>query len=351
MNERTARAGNFASDNNSAICPEAWESLTRANRGHAPAYGSDRYTSAAQKVIQDVFEVDCRAFFVLSGTAANSLAVAQLCNSHESILCHQKAHLSLGECAAPEFFSGGAKLILIPGERGKLEEAAIREAALAHTGSFQFPKPKVLSLTQATELGTVYKPSHLKRLCDLAHDLQMHVHMDGARLANALVHLDCSPADLTWRIGIDVLSFGGTKNGLGAGEAVIFFDPERARDFEYRWKQAGHVASKMRFLSAPWIGFLQSGAWLRNARHANSCALRLEKALRKIQNVHIFYPCQANMLFLQIPSGLTTALQSQGWRVETSSSGFTRLVCSWDTREEEVDALAADFRALAARQL
>ena len=347
MNQAPVRERNFSSDNNSGICPEAWESLVQANCGHAPAYGSDTYTAAAQKAIQDVFETDCRVFFVLTGTAANSLAVAHLCSSHHSILCHEGSHLSVGECAGPEFFSGGSKLILIPGGGGKLEEEPLREAALAHAGGFHFPPPKMASLTQATELGTVYQPEHLEKLCRLSHDLHMHVHMDGARLANALSHLGCSPAELTWRAGIDVLSFGGTKNGLGSSEAVVFFHSELAQEFEYRWKQAGQVASKMRFLSAPWIGFLETGAWLRNARHANTCALRLGNALQQIEGVQLLYPCQANMLFLQISSALTSALQSRGWRVEATSTGIARLVCSWDTREEDIDALVADFQELA----
>ena len=251
MSEAQVRERNFASDNKSAICPEAWESLAQANRGHAPAYGCDIYTAAARKAIQDVFETDCHVFFVLSGTAANSLAVGQLCSSHHSILCHQGAHLNLGECAGPEFFSGGSKLILVDGAEGKLEEGPLRAAALTHSGSFQFPKAKLVSLTQATEVGTVYHPEHLEGLCRLCHHLQMHVHMDGARLANALAYLGCSPADLTWRAGIDVLSFGGTKNGLGFGEALVFFQSDLAQEFEYRWKQAGQVASKMRFYRLP----------------------------------------------------------------------------------------------------
>ncbi len=345
--QQEKRERNFASDNNSGICPEAWEAMTLANQGHSPAYGFDPCTKEAQEQIGEIFETDCASFLTFTGSAANCLAVAQLCRSHEAIICHDGAHLDLGECGGPEFFSGGAKVIATAGANGQLHRAGIEQVVLARRGDFQYPRVAAVSVTQATEMGTVYCLEHLERLVELSHALGLHVHMDGARFANALVSLGCSAADLTWRVGIDVLSFGGTKNGLALGEAVVFFNKELARNFNYRWKQAGQVASKMRFLAAPWVGFLKSGAWLRNARHANACAARLTTGLRDLDGVSLMFPCEANSVFLRIEPSLAEALVGRGWRMAAMPNQATRLVCSWDTQETDVDELLEDFRELA----
>jgi threonine aldolase len=345
---RNSRIRGFASDTNAGICPEAWEALDRANRGHAPAYGFDSHTQEARAAIQDIFATDCQVYFVFTGSAANSLAVAHLCRSYELAICHETAHLDLGECGGPEFFSGGSKVLPLPGEHGKLDAAGIRYAVETRTRDFQYPAPRLVSLTQATEMGTVYSLERLREISDLSRELGLRVHMDGARLANALIHLDCEPADTTWRAGVDVLSFGCTKNGLHQGEAVVFFDRELASGFEYRWKQSGQVASKMRFLSAPWTALLKSGAWLRNARHANACAARLERGLRGLEGISIPYPREANGVFVRLKPALAAALRQRGWTVGIMPGGAARFMCSWDTRDEDVDALIHDFRDLGA---
>ena len=347
MIERHSRERGFASDNNSGICPEAWEALDRANGGHAPAYGYDSHTQEARAAFQDIFDTDCQVYFVFTGSAANSLAVAHLCRSYELAICHKTAHLDLGECGGPEFFSGGSKVLPIRGENGQLEATGIRTTVEVRARDVQYPAPRVVSLTQSTELGTVYSLERLREISDLCRELGLRVHMDGARFANALMHLDCEPADATWRAGVDVLSFGSTKNGLPLGEAVVFFDRELAAGFEYRCKQSGQVASKMRFLSAPWTALLQSGAWLRNARHANACAARLERGLKRL-GISTAYPREANGVFVKIGTGLAGALRERGWTVGIMPGGAARFMCGWDTRDEDVDALIQDFGDLGA---
>lgn len=334
----------FASDNAAGICPEAWEALAEANAGAAPAYGNDPFTQRACDALRDLFETDCDVFFVFNGTAANSLSLASLCASYHSILCHRHAHLETDECGGPEFFSGGTKVLLVGGDQGRVDVEALGEAVQRRT-DIHFPKPRALSLTQATELGTVYDVAHLERLGEAARSLGLRVHMDGARFANAVAHLGVAPKELTWRIGVDVLCFGGTKNGMPVGEAVVFFDRALAEDFAWRCKQAGQLASKMRFISAPWFGMLETGAWLRNAEHANGLARRLEAGLRQIPGVEVPVPSGANAVFAQLPAEVSERLRSGGWQVyDFIGSGGTRFMCSWQTTSEDVDALLADAR-------
>ena len=262
----------FASDNTAGICPEAWAALAAANRGRLPSYGNDEWTVRACDLLRGVFETDCEVYFVFNGTAANSLALASLCQSYHSIVCHEYAHVETDECGAPEFFSNGTKILVAGGPAGKLDPAQVEHVILKRT-DIHYPKPRVLSLTQSTEWGTVYSVDELRTLTDLARRHGLAVHMDGARFANAAAALagrgGIKPADFTWRAGVDVLCFGGTKNGMNTSEAVVFFNKQLAREFDYRCKQAGQLASKMRFLSAQWVGLLQDGAWLRHAAHAN----------------------------------------------------------------------------------
>ena len=263
----------FASDNNAGICPEAFAAVAAANHGHEVSYGDDTWTRKACDLVRDVFETHCEVFFVFNGTAANSLSLASLCQSYHSILCHDQAHIENSECGAPEFFANGTKVLLLPGADGKIEPQAI-EYAVHRRSDIHYPKPRVVSLTQATELGTVYSPAELRAVTDVARRCHLRVHMDGARFANAVAATGVRPKELAWEVGVDVLCFGGSKNGIALGEAVVFFNPELAREFDYRCKQGGQLASKMRFLSAPWVGMLQDGAWLRHARHANLMACR-----------------------------------------------------------------------------
>src|SRR5690606_35788002 len=257
----------FASDNYSGICPEVWEAMSRANQGHERAYGDDQWTARAADHFRQLFETDCEVFFAFNGTAANSLALSALCQSYHSVICADIAHVETDECGAPEFFSNGSKLLVARTEEGKLTPASIREIAQKRQ-DIHYPKPRVVSLTQATEIGTVYQPAVLRAISQTCKELNLHLHMDGARFANACASLDLSPAELSWKAGVDVLCFGGTKNGMAVGEAILFFNRALAEDFEYRCKQAGQLASKMRFLSAPWVGLLETGAWLKYAAHA-----------------------------------------------------------------------------------
>src|SRR5215475_2865204 len=219
----------FASDNYAGICPEAFAALAQANTGHEVSYGDDAWTAKASDLIRDVFETKCEVFLVFNGTSANSLSLASLCQPYHSILCHEIAHVEVSECGAPEFFANGTKVLLLPGANGKIEAAAI-ERAVTRRSDIHYPKPRALTLTQATEVGTVYTPDELKALWGVARKFGLRVHMDGARFANAVASLGVAPKEITWQAGVDVLSFGGTKNGIGVGEAVVFFNLELARE-------------------------------------------------------------------------------------------------------------------------
>jgi threonine aldolase len=335
----------FASDNSSGICPEAWEAMARANQGCAAGYGDDIWTRRAIELIQELFETDCEVFFTFNGTAANSLALAHLCRSYHSVICHESSHVATDECGAPEFFTGGVKLLPVPGEAGRLAPKSV-ERATAQRRDVHFPKAKGLSVTQATELGTVYTVQQIEQLGETARRLNLKLHMDGSRFANAVASLGCSPKELTWKAGVEVLSFGGAKNGLPLAETVVFFDKNQAAEFEYRRKQAGQLGSKMRFLAAPWVGLLESGAWLRNAQHANRCAKLLEAELRKVPGIRLLTTVEANSVFVELSPSVAEAVRAKGWRFYTfiGESGM-RFMCSWNTSEEDIHALAADIRA------
>ena len=337
----------FASDNYAGICPEAFAAMHQANQGHEVSYGDDSWTERASNLLRDVFETDCEVFFVFNGTSANSLSLAALCQSYHSILCHEMAHVEGSECGAPEFFANGTKVLLLPGAQGKIDPKSIEKAVNKRT-DIHYPKPRALSLTQATEVGTLYCLDELKELADVARHFGLRIQMDGARFSNAVASLGVTPKEVTWKAGVDVLCFGGTKNGLAVGEAVVFFNREVAREFDYRCKQGGQLASKMRFLAAPWTGMLQDGAWLRHARHANAMATRLEAAIRPLPGIHIAYPVESNAVFARIPEGVVDAMHQRNWRFYTHVGGWeeSRLMCSWDTTPQDVDAFAADLKQL-----
>jgi threonine aldolase len=303
-------------------------------------------------LLRRVFETDCDVFFVFNGTAANSLALASLCQSYHSVICHDYAHVETDECGAPEFFSNGTKILVATGPQGKLAPAEVERVILKRT-DIHYPKPRVLSLTQSTEWGTVYTVDELKALTSVAKRHGLAVHMDGARFANAAAALaardGCRPADFTWRAGVDVLCFGGTKNGMNTSEAVVFFNKPLAHEFDYRCKQAGQLASKMRFLSAQWVGMLQDGAWLRHAAHANRMAQKLAAALRTIPQVDILVEPEVNALFAGMPPKVAEALHARGWHFYNfiGAHGY-RLMCSWDTRDADLDAFVADLKAVCA---
>lgn len=345
------RPRHFASDNYAGICPEAFDAILQANHGHEISYGDDSWTEKASNLLRDVFETNCEVFFVFNGTSANSLSLASLCQSYHSILCHELAHVEGSECGAPEFFANGTKVLLLPGAAGKIDPGNIERAVLKRT-DIHYPKPRALSLTQATEVGTVYSVDELQALADVARHFQLRIQMDGARFANAVVSLGVKPKAITWQAGVDVLCFGGTKNGLAVGEAVVFFNRELAREFDYRCKQGGQLASKMRFLSAPWVGMLQDGAWLRHASHANAMARRLDTGLRNLPGVRVAYPVDSNAVFARIPEAAVEAMHGRGWHFYTHIGGWeeSRLMCSWDTTPEDVDGFVADLKAVLAEK-
>ena len=336
----------FASDNYAGICPEALQALVAANAGHAPAYGDDDWTLGVSNRLRTLFDTDCDVYFVFNGTAANSLALASLCQSYHSVVCHELAHVETDECGGPEFFSNGSKLLPASGDNGKLTPASILEV-VSRRSDIHFPKPRVVTLTQATEVGTLYQPDEISRIAAVARDHGLRVHMDGARFANAVAALNVSPADITWRVGVDVLCFGGTKMGLPVGEAVVFFNKELALDFAWRCKQAGQLASKMRFLSAPWLGILEGDAWLQHARHANAMARRLADGIGRIPGVELMFPTEANGVFLALSVAMQEGLRARGWRFYTFiGAGGARFMCAWDTSPARVDALLDDLRNL-----
>ena len=340
------RSGQFASDNYAGIAPEALEAFVRANVGHAAAYGNDRWTREAADAVRRTFDADVPVHFVPTGTAANALAIASICRPTDAVVCHELAHVNVDECGAPEFFSGGAKLLTVDTPFAKLTPAAVAARAVTPHDEHA-SRPRALSLTQATELGTVYTPDEIRVLAGIVHERGMQVHMDGARFANAVASVGCAPAELTWRAGVDVLSLGGTKNGMPFCEAVVFFDRALADEFARRRKLGGQLASKMRFLAAPWLAMLDGGAWLRHAAHANAMARRLRDAIVGLPGVSLIAPVEANGVFVHLPKAAIEGLQARGWRfyVFVGDTGC-RFMCAWDTTPEAVDGLAAGIREL-----
>ena len=334
----------LASDNTAAICPPAWSALTEANGGTEISYGDDRWTRRAVERVRDIFETDCEVFLVFNGTAANALALAHLCRSYHGVICHEYAHSQTDECGAPEFFSGGAKLIPTRGANGKLDLENIETAVNRHA-DVHSPKPRVLSLTQATELGTIYQRDEIARLCEFARARALFVHMDGARFANAVAALNCAPKAITWEAGVDVLCFGGTKNGTAAGELVVFFKKELAPEFDYRAKQGGQLSSKMRFFAAPWVGLLEGETWIDNARHANECARLLAQKLRDVLGQEPVFPREASAVFVRMPAPLAAGLRERGWRFYNFiEPDLYRLMCAWSTTQQQIDDFVADVR-------
>ena len=336
----------FASDNYAGVCPEAWTASEAANRGHATAYGDDPWTARASDAFRELFQTDCEVFLVFNGTAANSLALASLCQSYHGVICADSAHVETDECGAPEFFSNGSKLLVAQSEDGKLTPAAIHELATKRQ-DIHYPKPRVVTITQSTEMGRVYSLEELQAISEACKAHGLYLHMDGARFANACASLGCSPAEVSWKAGVDVLCFGGTKNGMAVGEAVLFFDRKLAADFDYRCKQAGQLASKMRFLAAPWVGLLETGAWLRNAEHANRCAQYFAAQVEGLEGVSLAGPVEANAAFLQASDAILAGLRERGWRFYTFIGGAARFMFSWDADPQRIDLLLSDLRACA----
>ncbi|MGZ5960302.1 MAG: threonine aldolase family protein [Rhizomicrobium sp.] len=336
---------NFASDNHYGATPQILAAIAAVGQSPQPAYGDDDVTKRVTAQLCKIFEREVAVYPVINGTTANSLALATLVPPHGAILCHAEAHIAVDECGAPEFFTHGAKLVPIEGGDAKLTPQAIEKAlGHFHKGFVHHAQPTAISLTQSTELGTVYTPSEIEKISSLAHTREMKVHMDGARFANALVGLGCTPAELTWKVGVDALSFGATKNGALAAEAVIFFDPKDARDFEYRRKKSGHLLSKMRFMSVQLEAYLKDGHWLASAGRANMLAQRLAQGLAQSGAIEIVHPVSANAVFARMPDALAAKLRKNGvyfydWGTPSGGKTLARLMLSFATPEDAVARL------------
>ena len=336
-------AKGFASDNYAGAHPAVLAAIAGANEGHAVAYGGDPWTAQAEQLLRDHFGEQAVAYLVFNGSAANVLSLRALCRPWESVICAAQAHINVDECGAPERI-GGVKLQAVPTADGKLTPADI-ESRLVRRGDEHVVQPRVVSVTQSTELGTRYNPGELHALARFAHERGLLLHVDGARLANAAAGLDVALRALTTDVGVDVVSFGGTKNGLLLGEAVVFCNPEPAEGFAYLRKQTLQLASKGRFIAAQFVALLDGDLWRRNAAHANAMTARLAEALLDVPGVRLTQPVQANAIFAVLPPSATEQLQ-RDWPfyVWNEKTGEVRLVCSWDTTEDEVDAFAADLR-------
>lgn len=336
----------FASDNTAPICPEAWAALQEANATAAPSYGDDRWTACVCEQVRELFETDCEVFLVFNGTAANALALAQICQSFHSVICHEHAHIHTDECGAPEFFTKGSKLLVIGGANGKIDIGEA-EAIIAKQPELHSHKPRVISITQATEFGTLYTRDEIAAISEFARGRGLLLHMDGARFANAMATLNCHPKEITWKLGVDVLCFGGTKNGVGAGELVVFFKKELAREFDYRVKQGGQLVSKMRFLAAPWTALLTDNIWLRNAGCANTAARKLAEGLKNEAKIDIVFPVDANAVFVRMREDVARILRARGWNFyKFIEPDVYRLMCSWATTDSDIGGLIRDLKVL-----
>jgi threonine aldolase len=332
----------FASDNTAGVSAEALAALIEANNGFCPSYGDDEYTVRACDAFRHVFGMPCEVFFVFTGTAANSLALSQLCRSHHLVICHEVAHIETDECGAPEFFNNGVKLLTAPGRNGKLSPEAVAHLATKRR-DIHYPKPRALSLTLPTEVGTVYTLDQLAALRDVAREHHLSIHVDGARFANAVASLGCHPKEIIKASGADVLCFGGTKGGFGLTEAVLFFNLEAAQEFDYRCKQTGQLASKMRILSAPWDTMLCGGHWLRYAHIANDAAKQLGQAMREL-GFEPLYPVEANSVFVQLPVEVSSKLRERGWQFYDFIGGASRFMCSYKVSGHTIEALMRDLK-------
>lgn len=349
---------NFASDNAAGIAPEILAAISEANDGKVLSYGRDSWTRQAERRFAEVFEREVAVFLVSSGTAANALALAHLAPPWGAVLCHEEAHIATDECGAPEFYGGGIKLIGLRGEAGKIAPETLRRA-LDH-GQWGGPHhltPAALSLSQTTEAGTLYRPGEIRELAEIAHAHGLSVHVDGARLANALAGMNASPAQATWMAGVDALSFGATKGGALAAEAIVFFDPARGADMAERRKRGGHLLSKHRFIAAQFCAYFSDDLWLALARHANEMAQRLARGLAAA-GLEPVWPVHANEAFVVLPMQIDERLRSAGaiyypWKTQALPHGVSvpqdavliRLVTSFATTPDEVDGFVTRVRA------
>jgi threonine aldolase len=343
---------NFCSDNASGAAPEILRALEAANHGWATPYGEDDWTRRLQARIQEIFETEAAVLPVATGTAANVLCLSVMTPPYGAIYCHRDSHINVDECGAPEFYSGGAKLIALPGDHGKMTPEVL-EAAIVDAGVVHAVQPAAVSLTNASEAGTLYTPAETRAISELAKAHGLGLHLDGARFANALVSLGCSPAQATWKAGVDALSLGATKNGVLAGELVVIFDPGKAEELGYRRKRGGHLFSKMRFLSAQLEAYLADDLWLRNARHANAMAAALAQGLAALPGAELRHPVEANEIFATLPEPVIQGLFERGFQFYRWGPGANhgakrgvRLVTAFNTDPAHVEAFLSAAREL-----
>jgi threonine aldolase len=335
----------YRSDNTGRAAPQILEALIRANRGTALGYGGDECTVTLQQRFSELFETSVRVFPVATGTAANALALAALGPSWGIVYCSEVAHINTSEANATGFFGGGIKLAPIGGEHGKIDPGALAQALAAIApGQLHRGQPAAVSLTQATDLGAVYTLDETRAVAEVARRRGLKLHMDGARFANAVARLECSPADATWRSGIDIMSFGATKNGGALCDAIVVFSPQLADGLGVQLRRAGQVWSKMRFASAQLIAYIENGLWLELARASNGMAARIAAGLGDLSSARLLAPIEANEIFLELPGSTMDALEADGFQFYRRSQSLARFVCRFDTAEPEADALVAALR-------
>ena len=330
----------FASDNVTSACPEVMDAVIAANSGIAGSYGDDEWSLALKNKLSEIFETEVEVFLAVTGTASNALALSALAPVFGKIYCHELSHINTDECGAPELFTGGAKLIPMRSSNGRIDATDLAET-IRGSGNVHVTQPSVVSITMSCETGTVYQLDEIKAISKIAHDNKMSVHMDGARFANALVSLDVSPAEMTWKSGVDVLTLGGTKNGCLAAEAVVFFKPQMVGNFPFLHKRSGQLLSKMRFISSQLEAYLTGDVWLRNARHANAMAKILSEGLDSFANIKLAYPTQSNEVFVHLPRDVIDYLNSSGYEIneEELDGKAVRFVTAWNSELKDINDL------------
>ena len=328
----------FASDNVTGACPEVLDAILKANDGDRTPYGNDQVSNDLQKKFSEIFEKDVIVFPTASGTAANALALSTMTPSFGNIYCHKLSHINVDECGAPEFYTGGAKLVNLNGTNGKITAEELNKSIVGK-GVVHHTQPSSVSITQLCETGETYKLDEIKKISEIAHEHKLNIHMDGARFANALVSLNCSPAEMTWKSGIDVLSFGATKNGCFAAEAIIFFKPELVGNLPFLMKRAGHLLSKMSFVSVQLDAYISNGVWLKNAKHANAMGKKLSQGLDEHKNIKLAYQTDANEVFVKMPKDIINQLNSEGYTINDDEwdGNAVRLVTAWNTDPSDID--------------
>ena len=328
----------FASDNVAGACPEVLDAILKANEGDRAPYGDDEISKNLQDKFSEIFEKEVIVFPTSSGTAANALALSTMTPSFGNIYCHKLSHINVDECGAPEFYTGGAKLVNLNGINGKITAEELNKS-ISGKGVVHHTQPSSVSITQLCETGEAYELDEVKKISEIAHNHKLNMHMDGARFANALVSLDCSPAEMTWKSGIDVLSFGATKNGCLAAEAIIFFKPELVGNLPFLMKRAGHLLSKMSFVSAQLDAYITNEVWLRNAKHANAMGKKLSQGLDQHKNIELAYPTDANEIFVKIPKDIIDQLNSEGYTINDDEwdGKAVRLVTAWNTSLSDIE--------------